>query len=265
MPAFERFHSVVLCGSLLAAVSWLPVGPLHAADKVPVPSADARNAAAALVKDVYGEEYAKAANSEHKAALAQKLLQAAKGMQQGTANQYELLRVAWDLATQAGDAKLAMQITDEIASVYAVDAPNARLATIKTTDKFARSSAQRAALATATLQLADEAADADDYDRATELASLGLAAARKTRDGELVKQIVAREKQIKEAAETYAKAKVALATLENDPANPAANQAAGEYYCFVKKDWTKGVPMLALGPTQRSSHSPSESCSSPPH
>jgi len=95
--------------------------------------------------------------------------------------------------------------------------------------------------------LADNAADADDYDRATELASLGLAAARKTRDGELVKQIVAREKQIKEAAETYARAKTALETLENDPANPTANQAAGEYYCFVKKDWTKGVPMLALG------------------
>jgi len=247
MPSIERIHSVVLCGSLLAAVSWLPVGPLHAADKVPVPSADARNAAAALVKDVYGEEYATAANSEQKAALAQKLLQAAKGMQQGTANQYELLRVAWDLATQAGDAQLAMQITDEIVRVYAVDAPNARLATIKTTDKFARSSAQRAALATATLQLADEAADADDYDRATELASLGLAAARKARDGELVKQIVAREKQIKEAAEIHAKAQVALETLENDPANPAANQAAGEYYCFVKKDWTKGVPMLALG------------------
>lgn len=151
MPGIERVHSVVLYGALLAAVTWLPVGPLHAAERVPVPSADARNAAAALVKEVYGEESAKATNSEQKAALGQKLLQAAKGMQQGTANQYELLRVAWDLATQGGDANLAMQITDEIGNVYAVDATNARLATIKTTDKFARSAAQRAALATACL------------------------------------------------------------------------------------------------------------------
>ncbi len=126
MSRLQPIHAVVLCGWLVAAVSWFRGGPLHAADKVPIPSADDQSAASALVKDVYGEEHAKAANSEQKTALAQKLLQAAKGIHPGTANQYELLRTAWDLATQAGDATLAIQITDEIAGVFAVDAPSAK-------------------------------------------------------------------------------------------------------------------------------------------
>lgn len=64
---------------------------------------------------------------------------------------------------------------------------------------------------------------------------------------ELVKQIVAREKEINGAAEAHARTQKILATLENDPTNPDANQAAGEYFCFVKGDWGKGIPMLALG------------------
>ena len=35
--------------------------------------------------------------------------------------------------------------------------------------------------------------------------------------------------------------------MENDPAEPAANLAAGRYLCLVKGDWEQGVPMLALG------------------
>ena len=151
MSWLQPIYPVVFAGWLVMAVSWFGGGPLHAADKAPVPSLDARNVASALVKDVYGEEYAKAGSSEQKAAIAPMMLQAAKDVQRGTANQYELLRTAWDLATQAGDATLAIQITDQIASVFAVDASGAKLATIKTTDRLARSSPQRAALATVAL------------------------------------------------------------------------------------------------------------------
>jgi len=102
-------------------------------------------------------------------------------------------------------------------------------------------------LATIALELADEAAAGDDYDSAKELASLGLAAARKAQDRKLVKQIVTHDKEIKDAAEAHAKVQAAFATLESNPTDPAANQAAGEYLCFVKGDWGKGIPMLALG------------------
>ncbi len=250
MAASQRADPVIICCALVTAVWLFDSGLLHAADKAPVPSADAQNDALKLVKDTFGDEYAGAGSSAEKTAFAGKLLQTAKETNQGTANHYALLRVAWDVATQAGDAKLAIQITDEIAGAYEVNALSAKLATVKTTDGFVRSSAQRTALATVALELAEEAAAGDDYDSAQELASIGIAAARKAQDWQLVKQIVARDKAVKKMAEAYARAQKALVTLENDPANPEANQEAGEYYCFVKRDWRKGIPMLALGTDQ---------------
>jgi formylglycine-generating enzyme required for sulfatase activity len=200
-----------------------------------------------LVRDVYGEEYGKAKSTDEKTALAEKLLDAAKTVNQGTANHYALLRVAWDVTTQAGDAELAMQITDAIGRVYEVDSLGAKLATIKTTDRFARTSAQKTVVATVTLVAVDEAVSAENYDVAKELTGIALAAARKSRDWQLVKRIVAREKEVNESAEAHKRVQPALATLEQDPMNAEANQATGEYFCFVKGDWGKGIPMLALG------------------
>ena len=95
MRSFRRMHLIILCGILSTVVWYLAGAPLHAADKAPVPSEAAQSEALKLVKDVYGEEYAQAASSEQKTALAQKLLQTAKGTDPGTANHYALLRVAW--------------------------------------------------------------------------------------------------------------------------------------------------------------------------
>jgi len=247
MAVFERTHPMIFGGFVVTAVWLLDSDLLHAADKAPVPSADAQNAALALVKDVYGEEYTNAESSEQKTAVAQKLLQTAKGTTQGTANHYALLRVAWDVATQAGDAKIAMQIAEAITSVYEVNALNAKVATVKTAAGFVRSSTQNSELATVALEMVDEAVASDDYNSATELTGIALAAARKAQDWQLVKRIVAQDKAIEQMAEAYARARKALVTLENDPANSEANQVAGEYFCFVKADWEKGIPMLALG------------------
>lgn len=247
MAALRRTRSIISCGILVTAISLLDCAQLNAADKAPVPPVDAQNAALTLVKDVYGEEYAEAKSSGQETALARKLLQAAKGTDPGTANHYALLRVAWDVATQAGDAKLAMQITDAITSVYEVNALSAKVATVKTSVGFVRTSTQNTSLSTVALEVVDEAVAGDDYGSAAELTEIALAAARKAREWQLVKQIVARDKAVEEMAEAYAKAQKALVTLENDPANPEGNQVAGEYFCFIKGDWTKGIPMLALG------------------
>jgi hypothetical protein len=36
-------------------------------------------------------------------------------------------------------------------------------------------------------------------------------------------------------------------TLGRNPTDPAANLAVGKFHCFIKADWEKGLPMLALG------------------
>ena len=41
--------------------------------------------------------------------------------------------------------------------------------------------------------------------------------------------------------------KTAKVTLEKTPDDPDANTVVGKHLCFVKGDWDKGLPMLALG------------------
>ena len=71
--------------------------------------------------------------------------------------------------------------------------------------------------------------------------------ARKAHDRELIKKVVARGRALKEAEGAYSKVREALVRLEDSPTDPEANQVAGEYFCFIKGDWGKGMPMLALG------------------
>ncbi len=246
MKVRQRLPWIIWCSALIT-LGLLGGALLRAADRASVPSSAAQDEALKLVKDVYGDEYAKANSSEQKTALAQRLLQTARETDQGTPNHYALLRVAWDVATQAGDAKLAMQVTDEMADAYNVDGLSAKVATVKTVAGLVRSPAQRTALATVAMEALEEAVAADDYDRAIELADASLAAARRAREWQLAKQIAARDSEIKEAAKAHEKIQAVLAKLEREPTDPAANQAAGAYFCFDKGDWARGIPMLALG------------------
>ncbi len=232
---------------MVAATALLGGAALRAADKVPVPTPSAQAKALALVKEVYGEDLDKAESSEQRTALAQTLLETAGKTDPGTPNHYALLRVAWDVATQAGDAQLAIQVTDKIADAYEVKTLTTKVTTIKQVAESVRFPPQSGSLATVTLQVIGEAVFVDDYDAAIELVDIALEHARKARDAGLVKTIVARRNSVREMAEAHEKVTAALATLAVNPADAQANQAAGEYYCFVKADWDKGIPLLALG------------------
>ena len=63
----------------------------------------------------------------------------------------------------------------------------------------------------------------------------------------LVKELAAKADDLKKQQASSEEYRRALAVMENDPAEPAANLAAGRYLCLVKGDWERGVPMLALG------------------
>ena len=63
----------------------------------------------------------------------------------------------------------------------------------------------------------------------------------------LAKELTAEIEEIKRQqllSEDYRKA---LSVLEGKPTDPAANLAAGRHLCFIKGNWDRGVPMLALG------------------
>lgn len=93
----------------------------------------------------------------------------------------------------------------------------------------------------------EEAVAKDDFTAAKYLGELAWNAARRAREADLTKRIVARNKAVNEMAEAYSEAEVFFQTLKANPVDPDANLAIGKYYCFMKGDWDRGIAMLALG------------------
>ncbi len=220
--------------------------PLLAQELAPVPSDADQQEAVELIEEVYGEEHALAKTSAEKTALANKLLKEAAASEDLT-NRYVLLRVARDMATQAGDVETVFQAIEEMGKSFQVDSFQLKGAALSQARKSASLTKQREALAEQALALIEEAVERDDFAAAEYLGQLALDSARKARERELTKWIVSRNKKVTEISEAYSVAKDAFRTLEESPADAETNLAAGTYLCFMKGDWDKGIPMLALG------------------
>jgi len=95
--------------------------------------------------------------------------------------------------------------------------------------------------------LLDEAIRQDRFDLASSMVEAAKAAAVKSRDPNLRKDVEAMADRIQKARASYKKVSAALARLKEKPTDPDANLLAGKYHCFLKLDWKTGLPMLALG------------------
>ena len=76
---------------------------------------------------------------------------------------------------------------------------------------------------------------------------LALALAKNSKQYALAKELTAKIEGFQKRQHASQEYKAAWALMQDDPAEPASNLTAGRYLCFVKGDWLKGVPMLALG------------------
>lgn len=241
-------HAVFLRRLVLLAVLTI-ASSSPAQDKSPIPSDEAQAKALELIKEVYGQKWDAAKTSAQKQALATKLLQKA-GESTDDTNRYVLLEVARDVAAQAGNAELAFKAIEAMSSRYDVDAYTLKGAALSQATKSA-SSTQSVAIVKLSSDLIDQAVAKDDFVAAKYLGGLALDAARKGRDGQLVKQAVARNKEVNEIAEAYSDIQDAVERLKIAPVDPEANLPVGKYYCFIKGNWDHGLPMLALGSDER--------------
>lgn len=229
--------------------------PQDSNGRVPVPVGKELDEAMELVQDVYREEYEEAKTSEQKRALAARLLEDAEDCE-SEANRFAMLRVARNIAAQANDAELAMQVADKIASRFQLAAGNdahvkaaleMKLAAILRSARGASLAEQFRSVVQQSQRVQDQAIRGDQFEMAKKAGECAIAAARRVRDVELVKEVAARNKQVGEIATDFLEVQQALTTLEANPTEPNANLLAGRYYGLVKGDWERALPMLALG------------------
>ena len=238
----EPAEVAYLEGSTTAATA-----AVFAQGRSPVPDDAAQAKARDLVHEIYGPQYDEAKTSTEKSALARKMLNQAAKTKGDPVSYFVLLRIARDMAIQAGDPHTSLEAVDQIARTYQVEAIAMKVQTLLQTAANARLPEQRKAVVQAALPLIRAAVVDDDYASANRLARKALDLARRARDAALLKQMVAINKDVTESGQAYAEVRKARDALEDNPTDAEANLAVGRHLCLVKGDWDRGISMLALG------------------
>jgi len=237
----------ILAPILLMASCLATAGELTAQPKTPVPDAAAQQTAKKAAGELFADRFKQAKTTAEKTALATDMMDAAGKVQAGSEDQYVLLKIARDVAAGTGDAATALQAVERLLEQF--DEPAAELIgdTLLTAAREATTSAQHKAVAEAALSLAGMLADADQYDTALRLCEAARSSAQRAKLFPLAKELTAQIEEIKRQQVQSEEYRKALRVLEDKPTDPAANLAAGRHLCFVKGNWDRGVPMLALG------------------
>jgi hypothetical protein len=219
----------------------------HAAEvkRVPAPTGDALTKGLKDAKEVYGEEWAAAKTPEQKKALVRKLLKAANDSDGDADGKYVLLKLAKEIAAQAGDCGLAFNAVDRMAAAFEIDEIASKTNLLAFMVKHPHDAAEHHALAEQALTLIDQAAGKDKFTTLFAVEDIIVQEARTAHDGKLLAEVKSHLEQCKLLAKGYEAMQKATTVLEKTPDDPAASLAVGRYTCFVKGEWTKGLPMLA--------------------
>ncbi|HTU24145.1 MAG TPA: hypothetical protein VMF30_02030 [Pirellulales bacterium] len=205
--------------------------------KHPVPGDEDLAQATKRVRAEHKSEFAKAKTAEQKSALAKTLCGEARRAAEPVGG-YALSIAAIELAASAGDFALALDGWKELGERFKVDVPSQQWALLEKSAKTKRADARCEALR----QLAADAAEHDRFDLARQALDAWLAS-KPGASG----QITAERQRLDDVAERSAAARAAFERLKTDASDAAANQALGEFLCFVRLEWEQGLPLLGRG------------------
>jgi hypothetical protein len=234
---FQFIAPLVLCGALAEAEDI----------KLPVPDAAAQDQAAELVKNVFKADYEAAKTSQDRVALAAKMLKVAAETKDDPPGRFALLTVAKDLAAGEGDLNLVQSVVAELGKSFRVDELVLLRDALTVVARASRDKELQAKIAQLALSLVDRAEEADRYSVAKELGEAAIESARDARDTALIKRIQARMEIIEQLDAAHRETEESRLTLVDKPTDPAANLAVGKFYGYLKGQWEKAIPMLALG------------------
>jgi hypothetical protein len=164
--------------------------------RAPLPSVAAQTKAKAEVRALFKDEHLAAADDGAKLALAEKLL-ARAAAEDDLPLRHALLGQSQLLAALAGDFDQAFAVIDKLDASFVIDPLDAKIDLLFEALKSVESPESNGKLASAALLVSDLAVLEDKSDQALRAVRIAGAAARKSRDAELVKQCADREKDLK--------------------------------------------------------------------
>ena len=246
-----RCGADVDCLGLVQGRFAIPVGVVQATKKSPVPDAAAQEPAAKLIRELFHDKASAAATAEEQTALSQELLHKAQTTCDDVAAQYVLFKEAAQVAMQAKDVDQTFQVIEEMGARFEVDTLDLKVKSLTAMCKSSGTRQQSSAMVDSLLALMAEAATNESFDAAKQLGATAIDLARRSRESAFVKETASRIRAITadmaEIQAAQAEVEEAVGTLDTNPIDTAANLTVGQYRCFMKNLWRKGIPMLALG------------------
>ena len=231
-----------------------PQAPRPAPDhRRPVPDVAAQHEALKLLQELFGAEYAKAETSPVAAkALAAELMRQAAEMRRRTGpddvvSHFVLLDEAIGLAARGDDFPAALAAAEELAQTYAIDGAALKIDLVNRAARHVTDAAAAEPLIRAVFSVVDGALSAGDLPGAAASLSQAEALARRAKSVPLATEVANRRREVRDLQAQYRNLPAAIATLREDPNDPAANLIAGRFYCLVAGRWDVGLPLLARG------------------
>lgn len=249
MPrTMRRNLTLVYCApTVLTAIIFASSFAQRPSAKPPIPDEAAQKEAMAVIKEVYKADYDKAKTAEQKVILAKKLLKDAIATKDDPVGGYVLLRVAKDIASAQGDLDTAFLAIGTAAGRYDVDTLKLKVTAVTEAFKATRQPKDHEQLIQKILPVLDKSIVEDRYDLSNELVAIAVPSSRAARNGEILKRIAVRSKEVEEIEREFKRTAAALELLKTKSTDAEANLTVGRFRCFVKNDWETGMPHLALG------------------
>jgi hypothetical protein len=214
-------------------------------DQLPIPSVESRKASAAKVREIFGEDAARATTAEAKAKLSGELVGHAADTADLT-DRYVLLEAAIRLGSDGGDVDATFRAIDAMAAKYATDGPATKLAALKSLAAKAPVTGL-AKVIDLLLSLAGEQANTGNVSGAEDLAELALSASRRAKDRDRQKSALEQLAGLRDRKKLLAQVQPLIDRLALDSNDREAALDLGKFRCFTEDDWAQGLPLLVQG------------------
>jgi len=191
-------------------------GELMAQERSLVPDDTAERTAKRMAGEIYGGRFALAKTAADKTALAAEMIEAALKVQNGSADQFVLLRIARDVALGAGDAPTALAAVKELVQRFEVAAATLTAETFLAAAQQATMSGQRKAVAEAGPSVLAQLSQADEHELAIRVCEAAREAAQKAREFKLAADLSGRLPELRRMQKEFQTYREALAVMEDD-------------------------------------------------
>ncbi|MCA9185314.1 MAG: hypothetical protein R3E01_18125 [Pirellulaceae bacterium] len=213
-------------------------------DKVAAPSAEEQAEAKKLLVETYGASL-EAKDDARRVEVAKKLLADSVETRDNRAAQYVMLNTAYDMASSVDATPLMLEILDEAGKQFDVNvADQLREALTKLSRRVNSALIAEDAQLTCNKMVA-RMVDQDDFKAAAQFTALGVAFSRKSRDPGRLDFATQQQDHIKAMGKEYQKVTDEIQRKKLERTSADAKALMGRYYCLIKGDFVKGLPMLS--------------------